>query len=297
MTNIRLPSVSVVITGFNSADTIRRAVDSVRVQTFTDFEIVFVDDASTDNTVNVVEAMDEPRLRIVRNLENRGIGGAKNAGVDVARGQFIAFLDSDDTWEPQKLALQFERLQKNSAGRPLSFTSYWVHRAGTDRGLPRQPRLYGSWLKSVLSGEHLCLGSTFFGARSLFETVGPFDESLRRRQDGDWILRYFEQWDDILFLDEPLAHIFNTGFPRPDLVERSANNLYEKHAVALRTRDTALAQLFRSSLNFEIAVSEFRSGQRAAAGKRMFDTLATNPAFASYLARRIGRKLIQGDPT
>src|SRR5690349_8886059 len=102
----RAPLVSAIVTTFNSAETVLRSIESIQAQTMGDLEIVVVDDASQDNTVDVIQSVNEPRLRLVRNPRNRGIGGAKNVGVENARGQFIAFLDSDDTWEADKLERQ-----------------------------------------------------------------------------------------------------------------------------------------------------------------------------------------------
>ena len=100
------PFVTVVITAFNRADTIGRAVASVQAQSYDNWEILVVDDASTDNIAAVVAALAEPRLRMVRNETNRGIGGAKNVGIAHGKGSHIAFLDSDDEWLPDKLTRQ-----------------------------------------------------------------------------------------------------------------------------------------------------------------------------------------------
>src|SRR5215475_3690336 len=122
----RAPLVSAIVTAYNRADTVRRAIESIQAQTMSDLEIVVVDDASQDDTVDVVLSIDEPRLRLVRNIRNRGIGGAKNVGVENAQGEYIAFLDSDDTWEADKLERQLPAI---SAGQrtPLAFTAFWLH--------------------------------------------------------------------------------------------------------------------------------------------------------------------------
>jgi glycosyltransferase involved in cell wall biosynthesis len=98
-----MPLVSVIMPTFNRADTIRRAIRSVQAQTFTDWELIVVDDGSTDNTVALIEGCD-PRLKIIRQ-ENQGTAGARNAGLSASAGSYIAFLDSDDEWLPHHLEL------------------------------------------------------------------------------------------------------------------------------------------------------------------------------------------------
>jgi glycosyltransferase involved in cell wall biosynthesis len=290
-----VPRVSVIVTTFNSAATIKRTVESIQAQTMDDFEIVIVDDASTDDTVRVVESILEPRLRLVQNSHNRGIGGAKNVGVENARGQYIAFLDSDDTWEQTKLALQLAALSAVQDISPLSFTAFWVHRAGSGKTVRRQPRRYGTWLQSILIGETLSLGSTLLATRRCFETVGGFNEGLRRLQDRDWTLRYFRYWDDFEYIDTPLSHIFNVGFPKPELVRASVDNLFALHEDGLRQRDPVMARTFRSSLDFEVAVAKYRSGDFAGASRTLLQAWTTSPGSGWYFVRRAVRKVMQGD--
>ena len=291
------PQVSAILTGYNSEKTIRRAVDSVVAQTFDDLEIIVVDDASTDGTVAAVEAIPDKRIRVVRNAKNRGIGGAKNVGVAESHGTYIAFLDSDDEWLPNKLAVQLEALINDPAGCPLSFTAFWVHRAETEKVVLRSPKRHGTWLRSILLGETFSLGSTFLATRNCFDEVGPFNERLTRLQDRDWTLRYLRRWSEFLFVNEPLARIYNSGWPRPEVVARAVELLYRAHEEDLKARDPALARLFWASLCFETAVHEYRSGQQVAAARRFAKALATHPPYVSYLAGRLQRKLIEGDAT
>lgn len=112
-----MPKVSVVIPCYNAAQTIVRALDSVRAQTSPPFEVILVDDASTDNTIEVIEQWRErfgsPTLRVLKSPLNRGAAAARNAGWDLAHGDFIAFLDADDSWHPEKLLLQANWLCDN----------------------------------------------------------------------------------------------------------------------------------------------------------------------------------------
>jgi glycosyltransferase involved in cell wall biosynthesis len=290
-----VPQVSVVMGCYNSAATVARSIASVLAQTMADLELIIVDDASPDDTVAIVKAIPDPRIRIVRNAVNRGIGGAKNAGVEAAQGHYVAFLDSDDTWEPNKLAVQLPRLTEHSSKAPLSFTAFWIHRAGSGKTVLRRPRPTRGWLEATAAGEHVGLGSTLLASKACFDTVGPFDQALRRLEDWDWILRYFEHWNDIVFVEEPLAHVYNSGWPPTEMVERSAQALFAKHENTLRARDERLARLFGTTLRFELAVAEYRNGRLGAAARRMVELLGSDPSFAPHLARRFGRKLAYRD--
>ena len=291
------PQVSAILTCYNSERSIRRAIESVVSQTFTDLEIIVVDDASTDGTVAVIESISDNRMRLVRNAINRGIGGAKNVGVSESRGTYVAFLDSDDEWLPNKLEVQLATLKANLSGCPLSFTAFWVHRGETEKVVLRAPRRHGTWLRSILLGETFSLGSTLLATRKCFDEVGPFNERLTRLQDRDWTLRYLRRRSEFLFMNEPLARIYNSGWPRPEVVARAVELLYRAHENDLNARDPALARLFWASLCFETAVHEYRSGQQVAAARRFAKALATHPPYVSYLAGRLQRKLMEGDAT
>ncbi len=109
------PFVSVVIPSFNRAHRVGDAIGSVLAQTFQDFEIIAVDDGSTDATISALKEITDPRLRILRHPVNRGAAAARNTGIAEATGRYIALLDSDDTWYPQKLERQLAWLKQNSS--------------------------------------------------------------------------------------------------------------------------------------------------------------------------------------
>lgn len=109
------PDVSFVIAAFKAADTITRAIDSALAQEDVSVEVIVVDDASQDNTAAVVEAIADPRIRLIRLPANRGPGGARNAGLDAARGEWVAILDADDTVRPGRLARMIARARRESA--------------------------------------------------------------------------------------------------------------------------------------------------------------------------------------
>lgn len=289
------PIVSVIITAWNRAGTVERAIDSVLQQTFQDFEIVLVDDASTDNIADVVARKQWPKLRFVQNRINRGIGGAKNAGIEAARGRYIAFLDSDDLWLPRKLEVQLAALQARQGEVPLSFSAFYIERGNGIR-VARIPQRYGSWLEASLLGEMFALGSTLIADRVCFEKVGLLDESIRRMEDRDWIMRYFDHWNDLEMVEEPLALIFNSGWPRSDIVRASMAGIYEANKARVARHGNRYLRMFRSGTEFEIATVEYRNREYLRAFGRIAGMLVRDPAYFGYTARRVLRKLRDRDP-
>lgn len=221
------PEVTVVIPAYNSESTIRRAVDSALGQTFQDFEIVVVDDASTDRTASLASSLADPRIRIIRHDANRGEAGARNTGIGHSRGSYIAWLDADDEWLPEKLTLQVDALK--GAGENIGgyCAGSWLVQSGeVRRHVPTQPR---SWTRALLLGSDLGAGTTLLARRAVFDKVGPFDEQLARNADWDWLLRFVQQFD-LGVLQRPLVRIYRGSPPAGTVVEKSTLYFLEKHA-------------------------------------------------------------------
>ncbi len=119
-----MPKVSVVIPAYNAEKTIGCAIDSVLKQTFTDFELIVIDDCSKDNTYSIVYdlAQQDDRIVLLKNKENSGVSVTRNYGISEAKGEWIAFLDSDDLWKPEKLEKQLKLLATKD-GAVLCYTA------------------------------------------------------------------------------------------------------------------------------------------------------------------------------
>jgi glycosyltransferase involved in cell wall biosynthesis len=173
--------VSVIIPVFNAERFVREAIDSVFAQTGRPLEIIVVDDGSTDGTANAVRACEEAEVRYVAQA-NAGPQVARNHGVRLAQGDFIAFLDADDIWEPAKLEVQLTQFAENAA-LDCSFTRtrlFW------------EPELKEDEARHRASGDVEVDGfcfSTMLVRRSLFDRVGPFDPELKHAGAGDWFGR------------------------------------------------------------------------------------------------------------
>ena len=118
------PQISIVMPAFNSEETISASIQSVLSQTFKNWELIIVDDASEDGTAKLVfREYDDKRIKLIQNSANMGPAGARNVALECATGDFVAFLDADDLWTPEKLKLQLSFMQNNNCA--ISFTSYW----------------------------------------------------------------------------------------------------------------------------------------------------------------------------
>lgn len=202
------PTVSVIINCFNSDAYLRAAIDSVYKQTFSDWEIVFFDNNSTDNSASIALSYDE-RIRYYKNDRTVLLGEARNLAIDKARGEYIAFLDCDDMWLPEKLSLQLEQINKLSI-RPIGFCY-------TDAMRVDQR---GNHLLSYSHEKKLCDGnvyreliySSFIACSScmvkkeVFDRVGLFDPSFHYVEEWDLWLRIAKVYD-LALVDRKLTEI------------------------------------------------------------------------------------------
>lgn len=183
------PEVSIVMPTYNRAHLIGESIQSVLDQTFQDFELIIVDDGSSDDTEAVVKRFNDPRIRYIYQ-QNKGQSGATNTGIRNARGKYIAFLDSDDLWVPELLEVEVAILD----AKPDIGLVYAKAQAMDEKGNPK-PRIRGAYekypgetLKSMLYGDFSCIQTTLV-RRECFDLAGLFDETLKGRVDWDMFLR------------------------------------------------------------------------------------------------------------
>ncbi len=180
------PRVSVIIPTYNRAWCLREAVDSVLAQEFKDFELVVVDDGSTDETPPLLQEYGDS-IRVLHQ-RNRGVSAARNAGISVARGDLIAFLDSDDIWLQGKLAFQVEFFNRHPGALICQTEELWVKNGRRVNPRKRHRKRGGIIFEPSLQ---LCLvsPSAVMLRRGLFDQVGFFDERLPACEDYDLWLR------------------------------------------------------------------------------------------------------------
>lgn len=192
-----MPKVSVIITTFNRRDFLQDAFRSVAAQDYRDREIIIVDDGSTDRTCE--DASQLPARYIWK--ENGGISSARNAGLDAAQGEYIAFLDVDDLWKKRKLSIQTQAMEES--GMLLSYTDEIWLRNGKRLNQKLRHRKYSGMIFEYCLPLCIISPSSALIHRSVFDDVGTFDESLPVCEDYDMWLRITSRYP-VLFIEKPL---------------------------------------------------------------------------------------------
>ncbi|WP_448207501.1 glycosyltransferase family 2 protein [Azospirillum sp. sgz302134] len=280
------PLVSVVIPVFNRAHTLRRAIESVRLQDVADWELIVVDDGSADQSEAIPPSYGDPRIRLIRHEKNRGAAAARNTGVQAARGRYIAFLDSDDEWLPGKLRAQLDALEGVPDAPHALCTGFVLHREETGRRSKRRPRADGTWFETILDGCYVSPGSTLMVRRECFAAVGPLDETLPRLEDWDWLLRCMERFS---FACLPvLGAVVHVGRPaRSAPVAVAIDRLHRQHADrVLRVAGPGGLRRFRASLAIEQAVAAVHEDAHVQALSHIGRAFALSPLRTTrFLAR------------
>jgi glycosyltransferase involved in cell wall biosynthesis len=182
-----MPKVSVIIPTYNRLPMLKEAVESVLAQDFEDFELIVVDDGSTDGTADEITRYGG-RVKLLRHQENRGVSAARNSGILHVRGKYIGFLDSDDLWVKGKLKTQVNFLDENPQ-YPLCYTDeIWIRKGKRVNPMLKHAKFSGWILEKCLP---LCIisPSSALMRKTLFSKVGLFDEALPVCEDYDLWLR------------------------------------------------------------------------------------------------------------
>lgn len=272
-----MPQISVIIPTYNRREYVQLAIDSVLAQSYTDYEIIVIDDGSTDGTSDALRARYGERVRLVTQT-NQGESVARNRGVQIAHGQYIALLDSDDLWLPDKLAKEMAMLE----GDPrlgMVFCQAWLIDA---QGHLLADRPEGESLTDRdLTLENLCFENVIGGPsttllrRDIYKAVGGFDNNIHYGEDWDLFLRIAAQYR-IGIIAEPLSCIrrhrgTQCYYPSADRNARRFDDHLKLINKALATwpgqlpdpiRHRILARQYAEAFLAELAVKNDDSAQR-----------------------------------
>jgi glycosyltransferase involved in cell wall biosynthesis len=195
-----MPAVSVIIPTYNRVAMVREAIESVLAQSYADRELIVVDDGSTDETEAAIASL-IPQLTYVYQ-EHRGVSAARNRGASLARGKYLAFLDSDDLWLKDKLQRQMRFMESHPEARICYTDEIWIRRGVRVNPMKKHRKYSGMIFPHCLP---LCIisPSSALFARGLFEEAGMFDEALAVCEDYDLWLRIAAR-QPIYLVDEPL---------------------------------------------------------------------------------------------
>lgn len=288
--------VSVVIPTYNRADVVGRAVDSALSQTLTDMEVLVIDDGSTDDTRARIGRRDDDRLEYVAHERNRGGSAARNTGIDSARGEYVAFLDSDDEWHPTKLERQVDLLEERSEDwggvycgfrrrRTSPIAQFLDSRFRHETGREGDEDLLRALL--VLEFDHGG-ASTLLIRSSVLEELNGFDESFQRQQDWEFLVRFLRQYK-LAHVAKTLVTKHETGLPSLETVRTARVDYLRKYAsevVRLELDGYPVVPRHRFSLA-KIAFANGRFGEGLSLLRR-----SSAASLRDYLG--LGRSIIAG---
>ena len=272
------PRVTVVIPAYNRASLLPRAVTSVLAQTYEDYELIIVDDGPTDDTAEVIQSFEDPRIRTVRHADNKGQSAAQNTGIRLARGEYVAFLDDDDEWLAEKLLRQVRTLDASGPRVGLIYT--WFDHVDTPSGVRRaggRSVTTGDASEDVLECRVPAPTSTYLVRTEAARGIGGFDEALKKATDLDFLTRLSEQWHvDVVREVLVVMHGGHRRSPeRPGAAESLAGYL-TRHILRfdreLAERPSTFARLLRL-----LAIAEMRRGNVRGAAAAYSKALTVAP--------------------
>lgn len=216
-----LPIVSIIIPTFNRERCVNKAVKSI--VTSLPHEILVVDDGSQDRTEQLVLGLSLQNLHFIKHKVNQGAAAARNTGVQAAKGRYIAFLDSDDTWLPYKLDKQLDFLTSHPQFRACYTAFFYNKKSGRrERRCPVQEKC-----EDFLSGCFIGPGTTLLIEKEIFNEIGYYSTDLKRFEDWDFLLRLSHKFP-VGRINVPLATVNQSSPPSSQDVITSADLLKNK---------------------------------------------------------------------
>lgn len=286
-----MPFVSIIMPAYNVAPYVGDALRSALAQTFTDFEVIVVDDGSKDDTASVVAefARQDPRVQLVQQA-NRGLAGARNSALRAARGELFALLDSDDLWEPEFLAEQVAILEARPDVDIVTGNGWYL--GGVRHGHVARPSpdpRPDPELSSIIDDEWSVFIMSVF-RRRVYTTIGPFDEAMRSNEDYDFWLRAAVAGFTFARNDRPLGHyrVRDDSLSASNVrMLRGILHVYTKlrPEIADRPREMAILQRQISRFEAELLAAEARLALELA------DFAAAREYLGALHARRGGASL------
>ena len=263
------PLISVIIPTYNRENVISISLQSALSQTYKNIEVIIVDDCSTDCTKTVVDCIDDPRIRYIHHSANKGGAAARNTGIRAAKGEYIAFLDSDDAWLPNKLEVQLNCILNSDSENIVCYSQVFRVKDGKidvsamdfNGSIVKPTR--GKKDKEPLGNYLFCSygmmqTSTLMLHRSLAAQVG-FSECLRMHQDWEFCLKLESIGAVFLFVDRPL--VVRNDDPKLDHVGYQQD--YRLSENFLQVCDNYLSRVARISFEIDKIIPYFKKTRKA----------------------------------
>ena len=287
-----MPLVSVIVPTFNREHCLERALKSVQMQDYANWEFIVADDASTDGTYELAEklAHSEPRVRVLPRAErNQGAAAARNRAMTAAQGKYLALLDSDDEWLPGKLTRQVAAMEAADESVGICFTGAKILKNGGPRFALDIPRK--EWEKDPLA--YIAIGhlpfttSTTMLKRECFENVGGMELALRRGQDAEFFMRIFFNGFGLITIQDVYT-VMNLETRKSRLYDKACQRqkfLMDRYYQPIKERrGTGLARRFASQLCPDVADRALRERHYIGAFCELWKSMFYHPAnsFGSF---------------
>lgn len=273
-----MPNISVIIPTHNRADLLKAAIQSVLDQTYTDFELLVCDDASNDHTQDTVAGFSDPRIVYRRYERNSGVIELRNNAVNSSSGEYIAFLDDDDEWLPEKLEKQVSVLDRSSPETGAVFTGaiFLDTKLGRERIVI--PRHRGNIFKELLFNDFI-VTSSLLVKKICFQKAGLFDHGFKSASDFDMWIRISELFE-FDCIEEPLVkyRVHQNSISNNNLnVIRGIERLIAKHKDSFNNNKSAYGNHL-----FKLGIAYCYSGNMSEGRKALIKAIRLNPNDIRY---------------
>ena len=289
-----MPLISVIIPAYNAEQTISETVRSVLKQTLSDFEVIIIDDGSQDLTLEILSGITDSRIKVFSH-PNAGACVSRNRGFAQAQGEFIAFLDADDLWTPDKLEAQLAALQANPQAAVAYSWTNCIDEAGQFLRRGNHLSLNGDIYAELLLSDVLENGSTSLIRREALAAVGGFDESLAAAQDWDLYLRLAVNYQFVVVPSPQVLYRISTNSMSSQVLQLESASLqviekaFSQAPPALQhLKKPSLANLY-SYLTFKAVEGLPQRQHGLTAARFLWKAVANNP---SLLRARVLTKVL-----
>lgn len=275
------PCVSIVIPTYNRAHLIKKSLKSVLNQTYQNFEIIVVDDGSTDNTQEILESFNENRIKYIKHKQNKGTAAARNTGIKHSKCDFIAFQDSDDEWFPEKLEKEMKAFENSTIKVGVVYTGLWYVKNNSKKYVPypQITKKEGNIHDELLTGNFVSGLSVI--RKICFEKLGLFNESLPSLEDWELYIR-ISKYFCFKFIDEPLAAAYcssDSASINYSNLTKSSELILEKHFEYFNKNKKILAANYAN-----IGLWAFLDGEKKKSRKYLIKSIRYNPLKLRYLS-------------
>ncbi|MBZ2166167.1 glycosyltransferase family 2 protein [Methanobacterium spitsbergense] len=271
--------VSIIIPTYNRANLITRAINSILDQSYTNYEIIVVDDGSTDNTKEVIQRFNEDKINYYVHKKNRGAAAARNTGIKYSKGDFIAFQDSDDKWLPEKLEKEMDVFLEASDKIGVVYSGYWHIKDNKKIYIPtpKVTKKEGNIHFELLKGNFVSGLSVI--RKICFKKVGLYDENLPNLEDWELYIR-ISKYFSFKFIDEPLSIAYcssDSASINYSKNLKSSEIILKKHFADFNDNKEILAV---NKAN--IGIYAFLNGDESKSRKYLMDAIRYNPLNIKY---------------